>query len=42
MFKIIKITNDELEVFIVINAVKNQEVARFDTYAEASQYVLSK
>jgi hypothetical protein len=42
MYKIIKILENDLDVFIVVNSIKKQEVARFNTYAEASKYIMSK
>lgn len=41
MFRIVKIIQNDADVFLVINVIKNKEVARFDTYKEATTYVLS-
>jgi len=42
MFVILKTINDGVNEFIVYNKITNSEVARYSTYAEAFQDLLSR
>lgn len=43
MYTILTITDsDEVRWYVVYNTAKNEEVAKFETYLEARQYVLSR
>jgi hypothetical protein len=42
MYTILKITTDEVDKFIVYNKLTNLEVARYSTYREAFQDLLSR
>jgi hypothetical protein len=42
MYRIVKLTQDDVDEFLVIHAIKGKEVARFETYKEALNYVLAK
>ena len=42
MYRIVKIVEDEADVFVVIHAGNNREVFRTGNYAEAYRFVLSK
>ncbi len=42
MYVIVKISNDGVDEFIVYNKLTNSEVARYSTYDEAFQDLLSR
>jgi hypothetical protein len=42
MYKIVTITEDNVQYYVVLNVVTKLEVSRYDTYEEAFKDVLSR
>jgi len=42
VYVILKVLNNEIEEFVVYNKTSKMEVARYSTYAEAFDYLLSR
>jgi hypothetical protein len=42
MYKIVTITEDGVEIYVVINNINKREVARYNTYQEAVLDVTSR
>lgn len=42
MYKIVTITEDDVQYFIVFNVVTKLEVSRYDTYEEAFKDILAR
>jgi hypothetical protein len=42
MYKIVKLTENDVDVYIVLHAATGKEVFRSGTYDEAYRFVLSK
>ena len=42
MYKIISLVDGESTIFVVFNNISKKEVARYDNYKDAFQYVLGR
>ena len=42
MYKIITLVEEESTIFVVFNNISKKEVARYSTYEEAFQHILSR